>query len=184
MENLDPNARSDTFGSRINRTHSRALAYGVPWLSIMAGSLSPFLPIIAAAPVLPPFGYLMLLVWRFVRPGLLPLWAGLPLGLFDDLYSGQPLGSGILLFCLTLLVLELAEIRFPWRSFLLDWLAAAGLLLFYLPAAALLSGEAPTGIQLFTLIPQLLLSIMLFPIFTRVVAMLDHLRLMRVRRVG
>jgi rod shape-determining protein MreD len=184
MERLNPNSRSDPFGSRINRRHSRALAYGVPWLSIMLASLAAFLPVIAPAPVLPPFGYLMLLAWRFVRPGLLPLWAGLPLGLFDDLFSGQPLGSGILLFSLTLLGVELVEIRFPWRSFLLDWLAAAALLLIYLTAAALLSGAEWTLLQLTVILPQLLLSIVLFPILSRMVAMLDRLRLMRVRRVG
>jgi len=184
MERLNPNSRSDRFGSRINRRHSRALAYGVPWLSIMLGSLAPWLPVIAPAPVLPPFGFLMLLAWRFVRPGLLPLWAGLPLGLFDDLFSGQMFGSGILLFSLTLMVVELVEIRFPWRSFLLDWLAAASLLLVYLPAATLLSGAQPTLVQLTVILPQLLLSIVLFPIMSRMVALLDRLRLMRVRRVG
>jgi rod shape-determining protein MreD len=184
MERLNPHSRSDPFGSRINRRHSRALAYGVPWLSIMVGSLAPWLPIIAPAPVLPPLGFLMLLAWRFVRPGLLPLWAGLPLGLFDDLFSGQPLGSGILLFSLALMVIELVEIRFPWRSFLLDWLATLGLLLVYLAAAALLSGAALTQVQLSVLLPQLLLSIILFPIISRMVALLDRLRLMRVRRLG
>ena len=184
MEQLNPNSRSDPFGSRINRAHSRLLAYGVPWLSIMAGSLAPWLPVIAPAPVLPPFGFLMLLGWRFVRPGLLPLWAGLPLGLFDDLYSGQPLGSGILLFSLALLVVDLVEIRFPWRSFLLDWLAALGLLAFYLAAAALLSGAELTLVQLRVILPQLLLSAVLFPIVSRMVALLDRLRLMRVRRLG
>lgn len=184
MERLNPNSRSDPFGSRINRRHSQALAYGVPWLSIMLGSLAPFLPVIAPAPVLPPFGYLMLLAWRFVRPGLLPLWAGLPLGLFDDLFSGQPLGSGILLFSLTLLGVELVELRFPWRSFLLDWLAAAALVLIYLTAAALLSGADWTLVQMTVILPQLLLSIVLFPIVSRMVALLDRLRLMRVRRVG
>ncbi len=42
----------------------------------MLGSLAPLLPIIAAGPVLPPFGFMMLLAWRMVRPGLLPLWIG------------------------------------------------------------------------------------------------------------
>ena len=54
--------------------------------------------------------------WRMLRPGLLPLWAGLPMGLFDDMYSGQPLGSGILLFSLTLIALDLIELRFPWSG--------------------------------------------------------------------
>src|SRR5919112_511136 len=117
METMNPRSRRDPFGSRINRAQSPILAYGLPWASILLGSLTPWLPIIAPAPVLPPLGLMMLLAWRLLRPGLLPLWAGLPLGLFDDLYSGQPLGSGILLFSLALLAVELIELRFQWRSF-------------------------------------------------------------------
>ena len=184
MERLNPQSRRDPFGSRINRTQLPLLAYGLPWLTIMLGSLTPWLPVIAPAPVLPPFGYMLLLAWRLLRPGLLPLWAGLPLGLFDDLYSGQPLGSGILLFSLTLLASELIELRFPWRTFLLDWLTASAMLVAYIAFAALFSGAALTLVQLTVIVPQLLLSIVLFPIIARMVSFLDRLRLMRVRRIS
>lgn len=182
METLHPNARRDPFGSRINRAQSPILAYGLPWLSILIGSLTPWLPVIAPAPILPPFGLMMLLAWRLLRPGLLPLWAGLPFGFFDDLYSGQPLGSGILLFSITLIVIELIEIRFPWRNFWLDWSTAAVVLAVYLGVTALLSGASL--MQLTVIVPQLLLSIVLFPVVARLVAQLDRLRLMRVRRIN
>ena len=184
METLHPKARRDPFGSRINRAHSPFLAYGLPWLTILLGSLTPWLPIIASAPVLPPFGFMLMLAWRLARPGLLPLWAGLPLGLFDDLYSGQPFGSGVLLFSLVLIAIELIEIRFPWRNFWLDWLTASAILIVYLAVAAMLSGSAPTFVQLTVILPQLLLSIVLFPVVARLVAQLDRLRLMRVRRIN
>ena len=54
----------------------------------MLGSMLTALPLVSGLPLVPPFGFLMLLAWRFVRPGLLPVWAGLPLGLWDDLFSG------------------------------------------------------------------------------------------------
>jgi len=184
MERLNPQSRRDPFGSRINRTHLPLLAYGLPWFTILLASLTPWLPVLAPAPVLPPLGYVMLLAWRLLRPGLLPLWAGLPLGLFDDLYSGQPFGCAILLFSLTLLAIELMEARFPWRNFWLDWLTASVMLTIYIAIAALFSGAALTVVQLTVIVPQLLLSIMLFPIIARMVAMLDRLRLMRVRRIG
>ena len=184
METLHAKARRDPYGSKINRAHMPLLAYGLPWLTILLGSLTPWLPIIAPAPVLPPFGFLLMLAWRLLRPGLLPLWAGLPLGLFDDFYSGQPLGSGVLLFSLTLIVIELIEIRFPWRNFWLDWLTATAILIVYLVAAALLSGVELSAVQLRVIVPQLLLSIVLFPVVARLVAQLDRLRLMRVRRIG
>lgn len=184
MERLNPQSRRDQFGSRINRAQSPLLAYGVPWATILLGSLTPWLPVIASAPLLPPMGFLMLIAWRLLRPGLLPLWAGLPLGLFDDLYSGQPLGSGILLFSLALFAIEAIELRFPWRTFWFDWLTAALLILAYLALAAPLSGADLTGMQLTVIAPQVLLSVVLFPIVARIVAMLDRLRLMRVRRLG
>ena len=184
METLHPRARRDPFGSKINRTHAPLLAYGLPWLTILLGSLTPWLPILSPAPVLPPFGFMMLLAWRLLRPGLLPLWAGLPLGLFDDFYSGQPVGSGVLLFSLTLIAIELIEIRFPWRNFWIDWLTASAILVSYLAIAALFSGAEFTLVQLRVILPQLVLSIVLFPVIARLVAHLDRVRLMRVRRLG
>lgn len=183
MERLDPRSRRDQFGSRINRDHSPLLAHSVPWLVVMLFSLAPFLPIIAPAPVLPPFGFLALLSWRFLRPGLLPLWAGLPLGLFDDLFSGQLLGSAILLYSVALMVVEVMESRFPWRNFVIDWLAAAVLTLGYLLASALFSGASVLAMQPFVLAPQVIVSILLFPLVARIVALFDRLRLMRVRRI-
>jgi len=184
METLHPKARSDQYGSKINRSHMPLLAFGVPWLTILLGSLTPWLPVIASAPVLPPFGFLMMLAWRLLRPGLLPLWAGLPLGLFDDLYSGQPLGSGILLFSVTLIVIELVEARFPWRNFWLDWLMAAAIIASYVIVAALLTGDIGTFMQLAVIVPVLVVSVVLYPLIARFVAMLDRLRLMRVRRLA
>jgi rod shape-determining protein MreD len=183
MEQLNPQSRRDPYGSRINRAPSTLRVYLVPWLTILLGSLTPWLPIIAPAPILPPFGFLLLLAWRLLRPGLLPPWAGLPLGLFDDFYSGQPMGSGVLLFSIALIVIELIEIRFPWRNFWFDWLTAIGLTVPYLIIAATLSGTDLTLVQLGVLGPQILLSVVLFPIIARVVAMLDRFRLMRVRRI-
>jgi len=127
---------------------------------------------------------MLLLAWRLLRPGLLPLWAGLPLGFFDDLYSGQPLGSAILLFSLTLIAVELIEVRFPWRNFWLDWLTAGAILVPYLIVAALLSGAEPTLVQLRVIVPQLVISVVLYPVVARLVSHLDRLRLRRVRRLG
>lgn len=183
MEQLNPQSRRDPYGSRINRRESAIRAYGLPWATIMLGSLTPWLPIIAPAPLLPPFGFLLLLAWRMLRPGLLPPWAGLPLGLFDDLYSGQPLGSGVLLFSVALIVIEIVEIRFPWRTFWLDWLTACCIATPYLIIAALFSGAPLTLVQLGVIAPQILLSLVLFPIISRVVAMLDRFRLKRVRQI-
>jgi len=181
---LNPSARRDVFGSKINRTHSPILAIAIPWASVLLASLSPFLPFFPGFPLVPPIALLMLLGWRFVRPGLMPSWAGLPLGAFDDLFSGQPFGSAIMLWSLAMLALDAVEARFPWRGFWQDWLAAIAVLTVYIFAAALFSGAHADPSVIPWLLPQLLLSIMLFPIVARIVARLDRLRLRRIRRIG
>ena len=183
MERMDPRARSDAYGSRLNRSHSPLVANVVPWLSIMIGSLIPIFTVAAALPLIPPVGFLMLLGWRLVRPGLLPVWAGIPLGLFDDLYNGQPFGFAILTWSLTMLAIEALELRLPWRAFWQDWLSATMLVIVYLFAGWLLSGGSPTFASLIGIVPQLLLTILLFPIVSRIVARLDLWRLWRWKRL-
>lgn len=183
MERIDPRARSDAYGSRLNRSHSPLLANVVPWASILIASFLPVFFIAAALPMIPPFGYLMLIGWRLSRPGLLPVWAGIPLGIFDDLYSGQPFGFALLTWSVTMLAIEAMEMRLPWRSFLQDWLVASLLAALYLGSGWILSGATPTLPSLIALVPQIVLTIFVFPIVSRLVARLDLLRLWRWKRV-
>jgi rod shape-determining protein MreD len=133
--------------------------------------------------VLPPLAFMLLVAWCLLRPQVLPLWAGFPLGLFDDLYSGQPFGSGIMLFSLTMIALDVVDARFPWRNFLQNWGAASVLIVVYLIIAGLVSGAELTFVQLRVLMPQILLSIVLFPLIVSLVALFDRLRLLRIRRL-
>lgn len=125
----------------------------------------------------------MLLAWRLVRPGLLPVWAGLPLGLFDDLLSGQPFGFAILFWSAALLAIEAIKSRWPWRAFWQDWFTAGLLSIVYIIAGWLLSGGEPTLASFIALVPQLVLTLLIFPVMARIVARLDRLRLRRWKRV-
>ena len=78
----------------------------VPILSTLAGSAMALLPIIATEPIVPPFGLMMLLAWRLLRPEIWPVWAALPLGLADDLLSGHYLGTAMILWTIAFLALE------------------------------------------------------------------------------
>ncbi|GAB4484962.1 MAG: hypothetical protein OHK0018_16570 [Erythrobacter tepidarius] len=184
MERLNPHARADRYGSRINRTQSPIRAGSVPYLSIMLGSLLPALLIADVMPLLPSLGLLMLLAWRLVRPGLLPLWVGAPLGAFDDLFSGQPFGSAMLLWSLALISLELVEARFPWRGFWQDWFTAGLIAVLVWLGGLMLSGAPVTREMLLVALPQALLAVLLYPIVARMVAALDRFRLARARRIG
>ena len=171
-----------TFGKpRINRAPSPVLAFATPWLLVMLGSLSPTWPIIASAPVLPPFGFMLLVAWQQMRPGLFPVWAGLPLGLFDDLYSGQPFGSAVVLWSLTMLALDLLEFRFPWRGVALNWLAASGIIALYLLLTLQVANLAGGGAPVRVLLPQLVLSVLAFPLAARLVGLADRFRLIPIR---
>lgn len=184
MERLNPNARSDRYGSRINRTQSPIRAGLVPYASIMLASILPVLVLADVMPLVPPLGLLMLLAWRMVRPGLLPLWVGAPLGAFDDLFSGQPFGSAMLLWSLALIAIELIEARFPWRGFFQDWFSAGLAATIVWLASLMLSGAKLTPEMLVVAMPQALLSVLLYPILARMVASLDRFRLARARRIG
>jgi rod shape-determining protein MreD len=183
MERLDPRARSDIYGRRINRAHSPLRARSVPWVSVMLGSALPVLLIADLMPVLPSLGFLMLLGWRMVRPGLLPLWAGAPLGAFDDLVSGQPFGSAIMLWSLAMIAIELIETRFPWRDFWHDWFTASVLALAYWQATLLFSGASVTTEMVLASVPQAVMAVLLYPIIARAVAGLDRFRLARARKL-
>jgi rod shape-determining protein MreD len=183
MEQLDPRARSDIYGRRINRAPSPLRARSVPYLSIMLASLAPVLLIADLMPLAPSFGFLLLLGWRMVRPSLLPLWAGAPLGAFDDLVSGQPFGSAILLWSLAMIAIEVIETRFPWRGFWQDWFTAGTIAVAYWLAALTVSGARLTPELFAVAIPQALLSILLYPIIARMVASLDRFRLRRARKI-
>ncbi len=183
MERLDPRARSDIYGKRINRAPYAWRVRSVPYVTIMLGSLLPVLLIADLMPLFPSLGFLLLLGWRMVRPGLLPLWAGAPLGAFDDLVSGQPFGSAILLWSLAMIVIELIETRFPWRGFWQDWFTAGVIAVSYWFAALLVSGASVTPELLIVALPQVLLSVMLYPIIARMVAGLDRFRLARARKI-
>lgn len=167
----------------INRAPLPWLAVGLPWVSIMAMSLVTFSPVIASAPVIPPLAFMTLLGWRMLRPSFLPVWAGLPLGAWDDLYSGQPFGSGIVLWSAAMLAMDVIDERFLWRGFMQDWLAAAVLLSAYLLLGASVAGFA-AGYPLPLMIgPQWLTTVALFPVVNRLVALLDRVRLLPLRRL-
>lgn len=183
MERLDLRARSDMYGSRINRTTQPWRVRSVPYASIMLGSIVPVLLIADLMPLLPSFGYLMLIGWRMMRPGLLPLWVGVPLGAVDDLFSGQPFGSAILLWSLTMIAIEAIETRFPWRGFWQDWFTASVMSVIYLFAALLASGSQPTPEMFAMAVPQAVMAVLLYPVFARMIARLDRFRLARARKL-
>ncbi len=150
-------------------------ARALPMATVAAASLLTAAPLVATAPLLPPFGLLVLLAWRLLARHALRPWSAAPLGLFDDLVSGQPLGSAVLLWSVAFLGIEVVEQRLVFRDFWQDWMIAAGALAFCLIGGRAIA--APFGAHVDTaLMLQLVAAALLFPLAARFVAWLDRKR--------
>lgn len=166
------------YDSRIGRHRTAMHIRGTPIASVMFGSfITAVLPVIAQSPLLPPLGLMLLLAWRVLRPDFWPLWIGLPLGLFEDLMSGQPLGSSVLIWSVILLVLDFEGQRHFWRDYWHGWFTASLALTFGLSAGWFVSHLSGSGGSITLILPQLAYSIGLFPLIVRICAGLDRWRL-------
>ncbi len=146
------------------------------WLApatILLGSLVTLLPFVAAFALLPPFGLLMLLGWRMQRPDVLKPWAPVLLGMFDDLVSGQPLGSAMLLWTLCIIAIDVLDTRLVWRDFWQDWLIATGAIGFCLIAGRLVATPFSAHVDTVLLL-QIIISAALYPLIARFCARLDR----------
>lgn len=152
----------------------------IPVLSVMICSALPaMLPIIAKSPIMPPFGLMMFVSWRLLRRDVFPIWMGAPLGLFDDLVSGQPVGSAVFLWSMIMIALETIEHRFMWRDYWMEWFLASVAISLSLIIGLLFANlhGGPTPIQI--ILPQIFFSILFYPLTARICSMLDNIRLGR-----
>lgn len=142
-------------------------------VSVMVGSLMTLLPVVATFPFLPPFGLLMLLGWRLHRADALKVWAPVPLGLVDDMLSGQPLGNSMLFWTLCFLAIDILETRLVWRDFWQNWLLAAGAIGFCLIAGRMVAAPLTAHVDT-ALLLQIVVCAALFPIVSSLCAWLDR----------
>jgi rod shape-determining protein MreD len=154
-------------------------AYILPVASTLAGSALAALPLVAAAPILPPFGLLMALGWRLLRSELWGAWVALPLGLADDLLTGAPLGTSMILWTTCFLVFDVMDNRLIWRDHWQDWLVASAALAFCLAGGWLLLRIDGAGGSILLLLPQYFVGVCCIPLAVRICAVLDRWRLRR-----
>ena len=161
-------------GPRLGEPASRWRMRFVPIASVMFASALPLmLPLIANSPVLPPLGLLFFLCWQLLRAEMWPVWIGLPLGLWDDLFSGAPIGTAMGLW-------TIASIAIYWRGFFHDWaIAAASVAIIQSLAALITHPHAATGRVLGLVVPQIIISALLVPLFMRLTGKFDNFRLKR-----
>lgn len=151
----------------------------VPVVSTMLAALLDTLPIVVTTPLCPDFAFLVLLAWRLLRPELWPVWAPLPLGLFNDLVSGHPIGQSMAVWTALFLLLELGDSRTGWRDYWLDWLFAAVAILAHIFAGWYIARLMGNRAEFAVLWPQYALSVFAYPLVARLVVGLDRWRLAR-----
>ena len=166
-----PVSATNPFAQPLAPARARAL----PPVTVAAASTLTILPGIAHFPILPPLGLLVLLAWRLLAPGALRRWAPAALGFYDDLLSGQPLGSAVLLWSLAFFLVDLVDQRVLFRDFGLDWLIASAAIAMCLVGGRFLA--TPVGAPVDTmLLTQTVASILLFPLAARFCGWIDRKR--------
>tara|TARA_R110001592_G_scaffold176712_3_gene416747 strand:- start:676 stop:1146 length:471 start_codon:yes stop_codon:yes gene_type:complete len=148
----------------------------IPPLTVVIGSMITALPIITDYPILPPMGLLVILAWCLIRPGYWAVWAGFPLGLIDDIFSGQPLGSAAFLWSLVFILLETLDRKAVRRDYWQDWLIASTAIIFVLIGGMLIVDFRSNVLRFDLLVPQILLSVLLYPFVARLIGAIDNWR--------
>lgn len=151
----------------------------VPAFSVLLASLMTALPIISTSGWYPDFGFLVLIGWRLLRSDAWPAWWAAPLGLFNDLVTGHPVGFSIALWTVAMLLLDLADRRTMWRGYWLEWIFAAIMLLANEAAEWRVAQVMGASLPFKSVVPPLLISILSFPIVAWLVSRLDRWRLGR-----
>jgi rod shape-determining protein MreD len=164
------------YDPRLRKPPTAVETRAIPIASTMLASMTPLLPTITTAPTMPPWGLLVLLGWRLLDRDVWPVWMALPLGLFDDMFSGQPMGSSMMLWTLAFLVIEVFDRRMIWRDYKEDWTIAAGLITAVLTGGLIIAGATGGSTGWHYIAPQIGMSIMSFPIVVRFCALIDRMR--------
>lgn len=151
----------------------------VPAFSVAAASLVCVLPIVSSSGWFPDCGFLMLIAWRLLRADVWPAWWAAPLGLFNDLVTGNPIGLSVSLWTAAMLALDLVDRRTMWRDYWLEWALAAVLLFANEVAEWRVAQVMGASLPFATVLAPLLISIFAFPIAAWIVARIDRRRLGR-----
>lgn len=163
-------------GAVVRRDYRRRFT---PAVSTILASLLAALPIVARTPLIPEMALLVVIAWRLLRPEIWPAWTALALGLFNDLVAGHPLGQSMAAWTIIFLVCDYVDSRLGFRDYWMDWIIAAAAISFYTGAAWYLGTLMGAHISYTVLLPQLAVSVLVYPLVARIVLALDRWRLAR-----
>ena len=152
----------------------------VPLTSTLFAMLLGLLPFVVSSLWVPNLAFLTLLTWRLVRPEIWQAQAALGFGLLADLIvPGAPLGQSMLLWTVIFLGLDYADYLLGVRDYWLDWTLATAAILFHSAGVWYIALLMGAKVSILVMVPQLLLSILAYPLMARIVLRLDRWRLSR-----
>jgi len=151
----------------------------VPIVSTVFACMLVLLPIIVSSPIVPDFAFLVLIAWRLLRPELWSATIALPLGLFNDLVAGHPLGQSMALWTITFLAFDILDSRLLFRDYWMDWFFASLAIVGYVFAGWWIGRMMGNTAEFTIMVPQLIASVLAFPVVARLVLALDRWRLSR-----
>lgn len=157
----------------------KRLARSIPAFSVAIASLLPLLPIVAEVGWMPDTGLLLLLAWRLLRGDVIPAWWAAPLGLWNDLVLGLPMGLSVVTFTGAMILLDLLDRRTMWRDYWLEWVIAAGVITLSETVRWQVDAAMGARYSLLTILPAVVIATLSFPLAAWTASRLDHWRLGR-----
>ena len=171
-------ARAALKGRKIGQGPRPAAAY-IPAATVLAASLLEVLPIVATNGWFPEFGFLMLLAWRLLRSDIWPAWWAAPMGLFNDIITGSPIGLSVALWTAAMLLLDLIDQRTMWRDYWIEWGLAGVLVAAYEVVEWQVAGAMGASLPVSSVVAPIIISIFAFPIAAWTATRFDSWRLGR-----
>ena len=157
----------------------KRLAMVIPAASVALASLLPLIPVVAQVGWMPETGFLLLLAWRLLRGDAIPAWWAAPLGLWNDLVLGLPIGLSVATWSAAMIALDLLDRRTMWRDYWLEWLLAAGLVTLAELARREVDAAMGARYDLVAILPAIAISVLAFPLAAWTASKLDRWRLGR-----
>ncbi|AEI37740.1 MAG: rod shape-determining protein MreD [Zymomonas mobilis subsp. pomaceae] len=151
-----------------------------PLIMVLFASLLETGPLVSVLPLLPSFGLLVALGWRLLRPELWQAWIALPLGMSNDLINGQPLGISMISWTICFLAFDIIDNRLVWRNYWQDWIFASCAIIFCTLFSLFMTSwiiKGHTILLILSIMPEILISILLFPLVEALCAIVDRWRL-------
>ena len=127
----------------------------------------------------PETGFLLLLAWRLLRGDAIPAWWSAPLGLWNDLVLGLPIGLSVATWSAAMIALDLLDRRTMWRDYWLEWLLAAALVTLAELARREVDAAMGARYDLVAILPAIAISVLAFPLAAWTASKLDRWRLGR-----